>query len=134
MADAKPDCLYPDRAFAPMPYNSSGDTELGCGYLSHATPFDADGDGDWDIDSGGNGYGGQTRFYENPGKGGVFRRGVRPFRVGHCRFAMRPDGGYTLTGRDTVSYSLPDGRPGPFRPLGVGTNNVHWDGLAVDQS
>lgn len=122
--------LYPERHFERLSYNTPGTTELGCGYLSKATPFDADGDGDWDIDAGGNGYNGQTRFYENPGKAnvlpGVFKAGVRPFKVGHCRFAMRADGGYTLTGPDTVSYSLPDGRPGPFRPLGVGTNNVHW--------
>lgn len=125
--------LYPDRSFERMPYNTSGVTELGCGYVSMATPFDADGDGDWDLDSGGAGCNGQVRFYENPGKSGkkpgVFRRGVFPYKIGRCRFAMREDGGYTLTWPEHVSYSLPDGRPGPWRSLGVGTNNVHWSNV-----
>lgn len=122
--------VHPDRSFERMPYNAPGETELGCGYLSWGTPYDADGDGDWDIDSGGFGYKGQTCFYENPGragvKPGVFRSGVYPCRFGHARFAIRTDGGYTLTMPDRVSYSLPDGRPGPFLPMGVGTNSVHW--------
>jgi hypothetical protein len=123
------DVLYPKLEFMRMPFNNPGIGEIGSGYLTTATPFDADGDGDWDLSVGGAGYGGRHLLYVNPGaKPGepiIFEKGG-PGGIGGFRFAMREDGGYTLTGPDRVSYSLPDGKLGPWQSLGVGTNNVHW--------
>ena len=43
------DVLYPKLEFMRMPFNNPGIGEIGSGYLTTATPFDADGDGDWDL-------------------------------------------------------------------------------------
>ena len=124
------DVLCPGCEFRRMPFNTPGTVEIGCGYMGRAAPVDMDGDGDWDLSFRGNGAGGGSMFYENPGdaaKTGVFKRGVRGKGLyASWRFSMRADGGYALTEPDRISRSRADGTPGPAVPLGVGTNNVHW--------